>query len=113
MSTERKNYEEKRIYVANGKRVGQYDLVNFALCLSKLPKELIYEYQGKKYINLTIGANKEISKYGKTHAIWVNEFKPEEKQEAQPTHENKPEPGTIEDLERPGTDLDDINNLPF
>lgn len=66
-------------YVGNGKKVGQYDLINFSVCLSDLPKELIYEYKDKKYINLTIGAKKEVDQYGKSHAVWINEFKPEQK----------------------------------
>ncbi len=71
------NNEKK--YVGNGKKVGNYDMINFSVCLSDIPKDLIYEYNGKKYINLTIGAKKEVDKYGKSHAIWLNEFKPEEK----------------------------------
>ena len=66
-------------YVGKGKKSGQYDLVNFSVNLTDLPKEDIYEYNGKKYINLTIGALKEIDKYGKTHSVWVNDYKPEKK----------------------------------
>ena len=40
--------------------------------------EHVYTYEGKKYVNLTIGANKGgANDYGKTHYVKINDFKPE------------------------------------
>jgi protein tyrosine/serine phosphatase len=68
-------------YVGNGKKVGTYDLVNFTISEEKARESWI-DYNGKKYLKLTIGAKKEVDQYGKTHTIWVDEYKPE--QQAQP-----------------------------
>ena len=70
--------ENKKIYVGNGKENEQYGFVNFSVCLSDLPQEHVNEYNGKKYINLTISKKKEVDAYGKTHAVTVNTWKPEE-----------------------------------
>ena len=69
--------ENKKIYVGNGKENEQYGFVNFSVCLSDLPQEHVNEYNGKKYINLTISKKKEVDAYGKTHAVTVNTWKPE------------------------------------
>ena len=66
-----------KIYVGNGKQVKDYDMVNFSVCLSDLPAEHINEFNGKKYINLTIAKKKEVDKYGKSHAVSINTFKKE------------------------------------
>tara|TARA_R110000744_G_scaffold77156_3_gene152534 strand:- start:57 stop:323 length:267 start_codon:yes stop_codon:yes gene_type:complete len=52
-------------------------IVNFSVRLSKL-KDHVYEYNGEKYVNLTLGANRDgANDYGKTHYVKVNTFKPE------------------------------------
>ena len=66
-------------YCGNGKEVKFGDggsIVNFTLHLDKI-REHVYEYEGKKYINLTMGANRGgANEYGKTHHIKVNDFEP-------------------------------------
>ena len=89
---------EPKIYVGAGKKAGQYDIINISVCLTDLPKEHIFEYEGKKYIKLTVAARKQPDKYGKTHSVSVDTFKPE----AQKTPETNP-------MEQ-GSDADD---LPF
>lgn len=39
-------------------------------------KELIYEYEGKRYLNVKVGKRKEVTDYGKTHYIEIDTFKP-------------------------------------
>jgi len=68
-----------KIYVGTGKKTKFEGQVNLTLCLTDLPKEWIYEYKGKKYINLTSSQKKEADQYGKTHYIEVNTYKPDEK----------------------------------
>jgi len=65
---------EPKIYVGKGK-AGKYG-VKISVCLSDLPKEHINEYQGKKYINLEINEMKQPDKFGKTHTITVDTWKP-------------------------------------
>ena len=44
-------------YVGSGKKVGNYDLVNFTIGEEKL-KEHWFEYMGKRYVKLSIGKEK-------------------------------------------------------
>jgi len=76
---------EEKIYVGSGKKHAEYDIVNVSVCLSDLPKEHMFEYQGKQYIKLTVAAKKETDQYGKTHYVAVDTWKPEEKAEPQAT----------------------------
>tara|TARA_R100001460_G_scaffold99170_1_gene142332 strand:- start:377 stop:625 length:249 start_codon:yes stop_codon:yes gene_type:complete len=76
-------------YVGSGKKVGNYDLVNFSISLEKI-KDSTFEYNGQKYVKLTIGKKKETDQYGKTHSIWLDEWKPDEKAEPQKTETDLP-----------------------
>lgn len=65
-----------KVFVGNGKKVANYDLVNFSVKMSKV-QEHIYEYKGEKYLKMTMGANKDgANEYGQTHKIWIDEYKP-------------------------------------
>jgi len=66
----------EKIYVGNGKQVKDYDMINVSLCLSDIPKEHINEFQGKKYIKLTVAKRREPDNYGRTHAVSVDVYKP-------------------------------------
>ena len=70
-----------KTYVGKGKEHHEFALINFSVCLSDLPKESIFEYNGNKYIKLTIAQMKKEDEYGKTHTVYVDEFKPEPKDE--------------------------------
>jgi hypothetical protein len=74
----------EKIYLGKGKSVGNYDMVNFSICLSSIPKEKIIEYEGKKYLKCTIAKMKQVDKYGKDYTIYVDEFVPEKKEEENP-----------------------------
>ena len=69
--------KKETIYCGNGKEVNFQDggsIVNFTLHLDKI-KEHVYDYEGKKYVNLTISALKGgANEYGKTHSIRINDF---------------------------------------
>ena len=73
----------EKIYVGTGKEFGQYGDVNIDICLSDLPKEWIVksEKNGKSYIKLTVSKKKEVDKYGNSHTVTVNTFKPEKQAE--------------------------------
>jgi hypothetical protein len=71
----------KKHYIGSGKQVDNYDLINLSINLSKIRKEDINEFNGSKYLKLTLGKKREVDQYGKTHSLWVNEFKPEVKEQ--------------------------------
>ena len=73
--------EKTREYVGKGKKVPDFDLTNINLSKSKL-EDHWYEYNGEHYISLTVGGLREMDKYGKTHSVWVNDYKPTEQVQA-------------------------------
>ena len=78
--------QKKRAYLGNGKKVANFPLVNFSICLSDIPEGVVSESKtnGKKYLNLTIGELTTQSEWGHTHSVWVNDYKPEQKSESRP-----------------------------
>lgn len=67
---------QDRKFVGSGKEVAGYDLVNVTLKKSDLDGNF-FNYNGAEYIKLTVGKKREADQYGKTHAVWLNEYKPE------------------------------------
>tara|TARA_R100001460_G_scaffold90138_1_gene131708 strand:- start:825 stop:1079 length:255 start_codon:yes stop_codon:yes gene_type:complete len=68
-----------KIYVGNGKSKFDGQQVAVSLCLTDLPKEHVFEYDGKKYIKLVVQERREADDYGRTHYVAVDTWKPEEK----------------------------------
>ena len=66
----------ERKYAGKGKQVKNHKLVNFALAKSKLDGHW-YEYNGEHYTKLTMGELKQVDKYGKTHSVWIDDYKPD------------------------------------
>lgn len=62
-------------------------LVEGAICLDILNDEnvqkFIYEYEGKKYLNIKVVMRREPSQFGKTHYIEVDQFVPKSKEGAE------------------------------
>ena len=86
--------QNEAVFCGNGKEVTFQDgnsIVNFSVALSKI-KDHVYEYNGEKYVNLTICPNKGgENEYGKTHYVKVNTFKPDaSKAEAQEEDDSLP-----------------------
>jgi hypothetical protein len=71
------NQNKERVYVGSGKQVGDYEIVNISIQASKL-KDAWYDYNGEKYARLTVAKKREVDQYGKTHTVYVNDYKPEE-----------------------------------
>jgi len=69
----------ERIYVGSGVEKFDGDQVVCSLCLTEIPKEHVFEYDGKKYIKLKVVKKREEDQYGKTHYIEVDTWKPEAK----------------------------------
>lgn len=79
---------ENKIFIGKGKAVEKFDgnLIECSICLTDISSEAgehIYEYNGKKYINIKVQKRKDgADQYGKTHFIEVNTWKPEKQNEA-------------------------------
>ena len=89
--------QQERQYVGRGKKAGNFDLVNFSISESKI-KDSWFEYKGERYLKLTIGALKNPDNYGKTHSVWIDDYKPTE------AGKNAVEAKKVEDIK---------NDLPF
>jgi len=86
-------------YVGNGRESGDYGIINISVCLDDLDTQRdITEYQGKKYLRLSVGRKREVDQYGKTHSVWVNNYVPD----------TAAKQTSAKTLEEPATD-----NLPF
>ena len=75
--------EQKKIYCGNGKKNEKYDIINFSICLDDIPGEYITgSKNGKRYVKLTMSGNYQgkTDKFGNTHNVTVNTWKPEPKQ---------------------------------
>lgn len=75
--------KKEKIYIGNGKTIeGQYGTFrSSSICLTDIPKEHIFEYNGKKYIKVIINDKKEVDQYGKNVSIQVDTWKPEKKED--------------------------------
>lgn len=98
---------ENKVYCGSGKEKFDGNLVEISICLSDLPKDKIFEYNGKKYIKLKVGKKKETDQYGKTHYVEVDMFEPEKKDNQQ-----KVEVVQAEVLP-PSESYDNTDGLPF
>lgn len=74
--------QKERIYVGKGTKAGQFDLTNISVCIDNCEPHM-FEYNGKRYIKLTVGGLREPDQYGKTHSVWINDYKPNKENSAQ------------------------------
>lgn len=76
---------EEKIYVGNGTSKFDGNMISCSVCLTDLPQEHMFEYNGKKYIKLNVSAKRDgEDEYGKTHYLAVDTYKPEPKKENAP-----------------------------
>jgi len=79
---------DEKIYVGNGTSKFDGNMISCSVCLSDLPQEHMFEYNGKKYIKINVSAKRDgADEYGKTHYLAVDTFKPEAKKETAPAVE--------------------------
>lgn len=100
---------ENKVYCGSGKEKFDGNLIDISLCLSDLPKDKIFEYNGKKYIKLKVGKKKQSDQYGKTHYVEVDMFEPEKK-DNQPKVEQVQDAVVLPPSEKYSTNED---SLPF
>ena len=77
----------EKIYVGNGTSKFDGNQVACSVCLTDLPQEHMFEYNGKKYIKLIVQEKMNTDEYGKTHYVAVDTWKPEPKKETAPAVE--------------------------
>lgn len=96
--------DNKTIYIGNGVRKGDTWLTS-SLCLSDIPTEHMFEFNGKKYIKVNINIKDEVDQYGKDVSISVDTWKPDAEKADTPKppkkEVKKAEPAMTEDDELP------------
>jgi len=86
---------KETIYLANLKASEQFGnkLLKGAICIDDLQetlesdkiKDLVYEYEGKTFLNIEVVERKEPNNFGKTHYVKVSEFKPDSSKQTSST----------------------------
>ena len=70
--------ENKNIYVGSGKKFGKFDNISISICLEDVkPFMTKSEKNGKHYVNLVVAEMKEANKWGKTHSVSIDNWKPD------------------------------------
>lgn len=62
-------------YVGTGRQVNGLDIVNISIAESKV-KDYWSEYNGERYLRLGVSKKREADQYGKTHSVYIDEWKP-------------------------------------
>jgi hypothetical protein len=91
----------KKNYIKVGKGVEKFDggLIEISVCLSDIPQEHRFQYEGKWYTKLKVNRNRDgVDDYGKSHYVTINEWKPE-------AQEQKPAPPVAKKEEKVTPDL--------
>ena len=68
--------EQKTIYIGNGKKQKD-NWLKSSLCISDIPKDHTFEYNGKTYVKVNINVKDEVDQYGKDVAITGDTWKPD------------------------------------
>ena len=68
--------EQKTIYIGNGKKQKE-NWLKSSLCISDIPKEHTFEYNGKTYVKVNINVKDQVDQYGKDVSITVDSWKPD------------------------------------
>ena len=68
--------EQKTIYIGNGKKQKD-NWLKSSLCISDIPKEHTFEYNGKTYVKVNINVKDEVDQYGKDVSITVDTWRPD------------------------------------
>ena len=68
--------QQDRKFVGRGKKIGQYGMIAVNICISDL-EEHAEEFKGKKYVKLMVGEMRSADEKGRTHNVWIDEWKPD------------------------------------
>jgi hypothetical protein len=70
--------ENQKIRIGNGKKQSEKWLKS-SICLTDIPAEHTFEYNGKLYVKVDINVYPEPNKFGKDVSITVDTYKKEQK----------------------------------
>ncbi len=98
--------DEKKIYCGSGKKEKDWAR-KISVCLSDIPPEYTFQYNGKTYVKLNVVDKKEPDTYGKDIYVTVDTWKPDSQRSSQ-SSETK-QTGSFEQVEKE----DDSQDLPF
>ncbi len=59
-----------KAYIGHGTRHQQFDIVDVVLDVEKM-QEHIFEFEGRRYLKVSVAGRKEPGKYGATHTVYV------------------------------------------
>ena len=68
-----------QIFIGSGVSKFEDNLIECSICVTDIPKEWIFEYNGKKYLKIKVQRKREVDQFGKTHSVSINTYKPEPK----------------------------------
>jgi len=69
---------ETKIKIGNGQKKSEKWLKS-SICLSDIPEDKTFEYNGKTYVKVDINISDSPNKFGKDVNIAIDDWKPEEK----------------------------------
>ena len=74
----------EKIYAGSGKTIeGKFGkFYKISVCLSDIPKEHTFDYNGKTYVKLEVSEKREADQYGKNVSVAVDTWKPDGQQQA-------------------------------
>lgn len=73
----------EKTYVGKGKVVGRFEEIAFSICITDATP-FFFEYNGKTYCKFKVGKMRSTDEHGKTHTVYVDDFKPD------PAHKKAP-----------------------
>lgn len=76
----------EKVYVGKGKVVGKFNQLKLGIRVDDLVKNA----NEKGYVNILVGEMREADKYGNTHTVWIDDWKPDTKKEDVPSEESLP-----------------------
>jgi hypothetical protein len=66
-----------KIYCGSGRVFGKYNTLGLSICIDDIPVDFITAGKnGKRYIRVNVNQKREPDKYGKTHSVEVDTWKP-------------------------------------
>lgn len=88
-------------YIGHGTKHSQFDLIDVVLNMTDI-EEHTFEYEGKRYLKMTVAARKEPSTYGATHTVYIRKRaqQPAEEQVAEPQPEAPAKPARKRNTKR-------------
>lgn len=82
--------KSKKVYLSNLKTIGQTGGLKGRIYMDKIREHLVTDDKGREYIQFTIWPNKETDQYGNSHAMVLDDWKPDPSKATQKTTNDLP-----------------------